>query len=344
MARKPKTPKTASSWLDSAEELPRETQVVFKDRQRRQKWYRRVIVASTIMMPVTLLALIVALGNASRGGGTVEAPVVDSESRAAATLEVRQWLSGTPSPVPGTGSIVSWNKVTRIDKPVQSEDEKRQSPLPAYDLDVQNFTIVDGNGQTYSVDVQVAVDPASGSHAIGTPSLTPISNDPSKTPSGSPWYQLISRAVPAPVNTAINAWADAYTSGQSDTLAQAVGDPDSKHAYVPLGGVIGHKVITGAASFMPTADEKSKNRDGSGDRMVVRVELALQYVGQPALDPNSNQKPNTITYDLLVTKANTAAPVVVAWVGPGLGPQAKPYQNALDGRTTTIIVPGKEGN
>jgi hypothetical protein len=338
-----KTAARPDSWLGSAEELPRETQVVFKNRHRRQKWFRAVIIGSTVLFPFTLLALFVALGNANRSSGSADIKPVDSESRAAATIEVRDWLAQNPSPVPGTGSIVSWNDGTRVQRPQQTADEARANPLPDYNIDVQNFTVVDSNGQTYSVDVQVAVDPKSGSHVIGTPSLTPIPNNPQKQPSGSPWYQLRSIGAPAPVQTAVNAWADAYTSGKSDTLGQAVGDPDGKHAYVALGGVISHKVNIGSAAWMPTAEEKDKSRDGSSDLMVVRVQLAVQYVGQPPLD-DTDQKGTLISYDLLVKKANTAAPVVVAWVGPGLGPTAKPYQNALNGRDTTTIIPSAQGN
>ena len=338
MARK-QPPSGASDWLSSADELPRETQIVYKDRQRRQWWYRLAIKGAVFSIPVIAILLIIVFGSMSRPAAVTATESVNTESRSAATIAVRSWLSANPSPVPGTGSIVSWNNAVRVKKPVQSDQDAKRNPLPAYDTDVQNFTVVDGNGQTYSVDVQVAVDPKTGSHVIGTPSLAPIPGDPAQAPTGAPWIGLHSVGAPAAVTTAVNAWAEAYTSGKADTLAQAVGDSDPKDTFVPLGGVKSHSISITSAAWLPTADE-AKAGAVTSDLMVARVNLSVVYLGQT---PPTHDNPGTfISYDLLIKKANTAAPVVVAWVGPGLGTTAKEYTNAVRDRVATTIVPNQQ--
>lgn len=333
MIRKKKSPSSASSWLDSAVELPRETQVVNRDRQKQQKFYRRFIIASVILFPISLVANIGLLGNSQ---GTEVAAVsdseTDSESRAAATIAVRAWLASTPSPVPGSGQIVSWNTAVRVDRPVQTEKQAMAIPLPLWDIDVHNFTIVDSNGQTYSVDVQIAVDTASGSHAISIPSMTPITVDQTFSSSVAPWYGVTISSAPDSVITAINAWSNAYTSGDAAALRQAVGDTNGEHVYVPLGGVVSHGTEVQQSAELPAAREGDES-----STMVVRVQLSIVWAGAPPL-ADGQEAPLT-AFDLLIRGSNTAAPAVVAWVGPGLGLTATAYQNALDGRSGTIIIP-----
>lgn len=335
--KKKKAPSSASTWLDSATDLPRETQIVHKDRQRQQKFYRRFIVASVILLPISLFANIGLIGNAGSGdGATVVAPAVDSESRAAATMAVRTWLSNGTSPVPGAGTIVSWNDVTRMKRPAQTEKERNANPLPAWNIDVHNFTIADSNGQTYSSDIQVAVDPTTGSHAVSSPSLTPIPVDANFSTSDSPWYGLTVLPAPDSVVTAVKAWSNAYTSGDAASLRQAVGDQNGEHVYVPLGGVVSHSIEVSQAAELPALKEGDLS-----NTMLVRVQLTVGWAGAAA--PTNDDPAAVTSYDLLVDGSNTAAPKVVAWTGPGMGLKAQPFQNALNGRSGSIIIPVKEG-
>jgi hypothetical protein len=83
--------------------------------------------------------------------------------------------------------------------------------------------------------------------------------------------------------------------------------------------------------------------------MAVRVELAITW---PSAEPTSQTAgPTTppaeppdaaarVAFDVLVTGADTAAPRVVAWGGPGTGPELTPFRNAVPTSRTTPNNPG----
>ena len=72
----------------------------------------------------------------------------------------------------------------------------------------------------------------------------------------------------------------------------------------------------------------------TADGMAVEVNLDITWADQPANRQTGNdqsvsanpQGPQT-TLDLLVERAHTAAPVVIAWGPPGSGPTLTAHQN-----------------
>ena len=51
--------------------------------------------------------------------------------------------------------------------------------------------------------------------------------------------------------------------------------------------------------------------------------------------PRTRRPPPPVAFDVLVTGADTAAPRVVAWGGPGTGPTLVPFGNAVAAGTHT---------
>ena len=141
-----------------------------------------------------------------------------------------------------------------------------------------------------------------------------------------PWPGLVATtSVPPAVSQTVQSWADAYSSGNPATLALAVGDPDTADHYTPLSGV---------AAVSATVVEAAQVKGTTGDDMAVEVALDITWADQPANRQTGNEQSVSVnpqgpqtTLDLLVERAHTAAPVVVAWGPPGSGPTLTAYQN-----------------
>jgi hypothetical protein len=328
MARK-STP--VDNWMDKAVEIPRTEAASNKDRSKRQKFYRRYITAAIVLLPFTLVANVFLLGNVSnKPVATTEAVATSSEGRAAATLAVREWLSGKLSPLPGLGSIVSWDGAKVIPKPTQTADQKQQNPLPDYQLEVDSFTVVDGLRSTYTVAVQVALSRTSGAYVLGSPSAIPVAGTDAGTFAGAtPWFGLGTAQTPGAVGSAIDGWATAFTSGDPNALRLSVQDSTGSDVYVPLSNVASKTLEIKTAAYIRDPNSDPKKSVTTSSVMVVQVELSILWTGMPALQ--SGDKLPTVAYDLLVHKVNGGAPVVVAWGAPGSGPTLKEFGNAITG-------------
>jgi hypothetical protein len=194
---------------------------------------------------------------------------------------------------------------------------------------VDRFT-VQGSPGIFEADIEVALT-SSGPAALGGPSLSPFRLGPSGTSQATengPWPGLVATSsAPSAVSQAVQSWADAYTSGNPATLALAVGDPNTADHYMPLSGVSAVSAAVVAASQIGGARV---------NQMAVQVSLDITWAdqqnSQTASGPSKGdsavnpQGPET-TLDVLVDRAYTAAPVVVAWGPPGSGPTLTADQN-----------------
>lgn len=315
---------------EEAAALPRGDENLVKKSQkyRVQRWgWRNAWIISLI---ATLLALFAA-ATMLREPETPEVPGVYTEGKPTAIAEVRAWLGQDPSPVPDA-SIVSWDGYTDVPFPELSDKEKNKSDYepPTYHVERHHISLEGADGQIFMVDVEVAIDSAKGAHIIGAPSLLPQTMPDTSFQADSPWPGMEANgAVPEAVNTSVIAWQKAFTSGNADELRLVVGDPDSKHTYLPL-----RNVDTAQAEVVDSAFYK-KEVDGDqvdDNKMLARVELTVDWAGQTSsADPNTT-KP-VITYDLLITNTDSGSPKVVAWGGPGEGQKLEPYSNATTGST-----------
>ncbi len=291
--------------------------------------YKCYVWVAVICFPLALMAVIAtaAGGSSTEQTGTTgdqSATATSSPGRTAATLEIQSWLAGDNSPLPG-GQILSWDKAVDLPaaKPQGGPSARAQNSAPVtYRTELDFFTLIDGKGRTYTATIQVAIDPrGGGAQALGGPSLTPTTPSAGDGwASGGPWPGLAtSSQFSSSVQTAITGWATAYTSGSAESLRLAVGDTTAAHTYLPL---------TGVQSV--TATPVVQALYGGKDSIIVEVTLNIVWTGQK-VDPNATSDTNTpvTTMDLLVQRASTAAPVVVAWGPPGSGITLKPYGNAI---------------
>lgn len=313
-----RTKKSGATSVD-VWELTREQEVVVpKDRPTVSQRFKKLVLWTILLMfPLQTLvtfASIQATQKAQQASPEAGAAKVSSPGRFVATRAIEQWLATTPAPIPG-GRIVSWDGATTRQAPLDANGD----PTADWLSSTENFTIADASGNQFTTAVQVALDARGGAKTISGPSLIPVATAASDewVSDTDPWPGLDSSVASDPVNAAIGSWAAAFTGGDADALRLAVGDPNPMHGYVPLFGM----QLDGA-----TIDRAAKLADPS--RLLVRA--VLTFADRQA-DPTSSIKPevSTVIYDVLLARADTAAPAVVAWGPPGSGPSLVPFTNAV---------------
>lgn len=300
------------NWFEDAVEVPRpgtEPTARLASRQRLIRWY---VWGSVVCAPLfALISLVEASGSGgTNGSAAAQAP---TGAEVAAWQEVQAWVSQSPSPLPGA-DIVAWTKATEIPR-ASAKGERSSVAEAAFDEDF----LVRARGGYYEVTVEVVYVPGSGPVAVAGPSFAPVvPNNQAAASGASPWPGLAAASsVPAPVSTAISSWLSAYTSGNPESLLQATGDPSTSDTYTPLSGIASASVddIVGAALYGPPG------------QMIVEAQFFFTWRGQSSVAVANQQVPTTM--DLLVERAGTATPSVVAWGPPGSGPSLRPFENAV---------------
>jgi len=309
----------ASSWLTDTEERPRPGALSGARIRRRARVFRVYLWAAAGLCPLLLLALLAALTAPTAPAASGQSDAA-SPGRAAATERVLDWLAGPDPGLPG-GRLLLFTGAHPVDTPT-TDDTAGDPPVT---VEVDTFVVVDDRGNTFTAEVQLAVDGNGRAAVLSGPSLTPLPQpDPDLARNAGPWPGRASGQPTAPVTVAVRAWAAAFTSGDPATLRLAVADPDPARGYLPLTGVGSARTTVGSATVLDPAT------------VVVRAELAVTWaptaeaasaVSTPA-NPTPAVSPPVIGFDVLVTGADGAAPRVVAWGGPGTGPALTAFQNA----------------
>jgi len=237
---------------------------------------------------------------------------------------VTDWLSRDPSPVPGA-RLLTWDTYTVLPEAVV-EPGQQAAVLPT--LESHQLTIRAKTGALMTVELLVAIAEDGQTSAVGSPSLTsnaPVTDE--ALSASTPWPGMATDSASEPVVRAVESWAAAFTGSDPVTLRQVVGDPDATRAYVPLWGPTSTKANVSTSAWVMDRSGETPVRTSN---MLVQVALELTWP-----DQGENQDPPRAMYDLLVVGADTAAPRVVAWGGPGTGPILDPYSNAIPGRDLT---------
>lgn len=351
----------ALNWDVTDEEVPR---IGLPDAEllaRRQRWYRRLVWSSVVLAPLALLTVIVVAGSSHAKPVAPARPAlsVTSPGRTVATQALDAWLAQTPSPLPGA-VVLSWDGARTIAPAPQPKVKGGafggpggSGTISLWSTEVDTFTLVvpapkpttgaqakPATATVYKASVAVALDPhGGGGVSMGGPSLIREPHLPtSEWYTGGPWSGIKSTStVSGSVQQAINGWLSAYTSGSPSALSLATGDTDSSHVYVPLSGVRSatDTVIASAPRSAPNGPVigtgQSSRSAAPATAEIVQVALDIVWNGQaiPTTRPQGQTAAPKTTMDLLVERADTAAPVVVAWGAPGTGPELRPYQNAL---------------
>lgn len=320
---------TSPQWWDEQVEIPREGMPSTKKMRRKVRFHRRFIIVALILFPVVLLANVVLVSNQFGTEDETSAYVGPPPTQADAIVAANLWLNTNPSPLPG-GSVVSWNSYRETPLPPPTEtDASGGNGLEA--IEVHELTVASASGVQYLLTVQLAVGESIGAIPMGTPSLSPLPPVARGVTAGlSPWPTLDETPTPEGVDTAIDVWLAAYTSGDPALLLNTVGDSRRNVSYVPFTGlsldIDSVSIVKSAALW--TEDERT-NAATEPSRIVVQIKVSGYWPGT-VLD-SSSQLPE-FTFDLLVNGANTASPRVVAWGGAGQGVWLEPYSNAVAGK------------
>jgi hypothetical protein len=327
----PKRPATKGStsslaWDYSDDLVPRVGLPAAESIERRQRRIRRYVKWSATLMPfVLLLSILAVLSTFTRSTPTSNnnASASSSRGRTVATLALDQWLTEVPSPLPGV-TATQWDGATLV-----APSPVGPNSSPTWNAELDSFTLYVGT-TIYNATIEVALRPGGGAVTVSGPSLTlvPPTDTTSGWNSGGPWSGLVSSSsVSSSVQSALDGWLSAYVSGSSSRLRLAVGDTSADGTYVSLAGVKSAtmNVVAGATRVAPNAVTTQSSTNPSAE--IIEINLYLIWNHQKV---NPNQSiPNgpATTLDLLVERADTAAPVVVAWGAPGTGPSLVPYQN-----------------
>lgn len=312
--------KSTTTW-DDATDVPRAGMPNSIALEKQRKRWRRGFFIVPILISA-MVAYVVTTGSA-QDETTAQQMQASTPGRAAAQQAVVDWLAQSPSPLPGA-TVLSWDGAR--DMSVEADPAAGQAAL-GYSLELHSMTLViAATGEMFNAGVQVAVSDLLGVQVLSAPSFTPKAPDAASSdwPTVQQWPTLTTVTVPESVKEAVTAWGKAYTSADPKVLRLSVGDPNPEHGYMPLLGVSGFaaQATTGGAAGVVT-DGKTPAQ------IVVRVKLSLEWTG---VEYGQSKAAPVTELDLLVDRADTAAPVVVAWGAPGDGADLVPYANAVLGR------------
>lgn len=329
--------KHIDAWADDVEEAPR-AELPEDKSEKRRRWMRWYFLSMGFAMPVIVFAGFVSTQEMASSIEDLSAPSAMGEessavveSRAAATIAVEEWLSAEPSPLP-QGRVLSWNWAQEVPDLKEPERGSGGEIEPWDTIIAHDFTVV-GKSTTFSVQVNTLVDPVGGVLVMGTPSLLPYAPAASGVSAQALWPGAMSVSASEAVEQAINQWAKTFVGGEPRDLRLVVGDPVATHSYMPMVGAEFHSSEVTEATVQPEMYTPEGQVPPDPEQIVARVELTILWGEEDELDDRGDVRElQVISYDVLVDRANTAAPQVVAWGGAGSGPTLEAYQNAVDGR------------
>lgn len=268
-------------------------------------------------------------------GATIRSTTTDDTSGVTVTVESDRFTVGVRAAAPTTTTTPKTTTTTKPAKPKGSGSKTTTTTAPksttttaAASSDDTTTTVFDPSSavgtlwtDTYSVEVLVAVDSRGGVEVVSAPSMIPTTPpvDDGWAPTDPAWTGLPSANASDAVDAVVQRWADVYVLGSAEDLALATGDPDEEHSYLPLDLADRPDSVTAAVAAAADAGE---------DRQVVRVSLVFAWDGADGEDPLEAPR---VDMDLLVERASTASPVVVAWGPAGSGGDLEPYANGVIG-------------
>lgn len=287
-------------------------------RQRRARWMRRWVWLGVLLAPIAALAIIVAVAGLGApqtqpDGGTsgFSPPTVVASAR------LLSWLDQPVPPVPEAmvlGHAGSEIVVDDVYGPSHADGPE------GVRVHVETF-VVASEGRLYEASLEVFAPPDAVPTVSAGPSLVALATGEHESDAIG-WTEVtdLASSAAAPIEAAVDRWARALLSGDAETLRLATGDGDATRSYLPL-------PVTPVGGTRVLA---SGTRSDGVDRLVARVAIDADWSpasGDDANDDVSDFEP--LVYDVLVERATTATPVVVAWGGPGTGTTLQPYDNAV---------------
>lgn len=298
--------------------------------KKRFRWLRGYLWIAVFLVPLMALGNLMFLSGALNP--TIPEPekvTLSSPQAAMSEVALQKWLAQTPSPLPG-GKVLAYLRTDSVQPPV----DKQTNAVP-YTILTAHYFLQDKNFALYEATVQSVQYPDGNLVIMGTPGLVPLASNSEGSTAGAqwPWPGVDTVAQNDAAATAIQTWASAYTSGDPAKLKQVVGDPSEQNFYQPMAGVtLSSDTTIQNYGALWGADQKDHASNDKPRMALVRVSLGVAWAGQPESAGNNTR----VTFDLLLDKADTGAPVVVAWGGPGQ--TLTKYGNAVQRQLPVVKV------
>lgn len=326
------------AWWEEPTTLPVAENIPLKARRRRARFITVYIWAAAVLLPLTLLSTLVLTGQllterASTAEQVDQAAVTPETAQA--QLAVETWIARTPSPLPG-GRVLAFSGATTV-----APEVREGEAAPDYTLTTYTFLLTDDDRSLYTSSIQMAVSPTTGAVPVATPALLPHPRSSARnTAKVWPWPGVEQGERASAYQTAVTAWARAYSSGDPAALKQAVGDPEDGRGYLPMSGV-----TLGEASVVEVGNLWGEDQDRAEDprpaQALIRSSVTVQWDGQEQSKKTTTTAP-TMTFDLLLDRTDTASPVVVAWGSPGTA--LTPYGNAVPEAQIDLAAPAPKSD
>src|SRR5690625_588914 len=289
--------------------------------KRRYRLIRRALTLSPFMTSFCALVALIAVGvliqNMQTGAGPTGETSASQAGRIQSPTALQCWMDGEGWIFVGA-VITSWDGISN-----REEVEATDSEI-GYQLMTHDFTIATADGVYYRAAVRTAYAPSKGVKVISSPSIAPLAPtavsewEPEEPTEG--WREV---SASASATDAIDSWATALTSSPQD-LKLTTRDENAAHVYATLTGV--------RVSEISVSEARSpQSRQGEVDTSTLVATVSVQLVPEDAED--EQEATTTVTYDVLVHGADTAAPYVTAWGPVGTGTTLTDHENAaaLDG-------------
>jgi hypothetical protein len=265
---------------------------------RNRKWMSRLLLTILILFPLTLFMWLDALLVPPVAKTVAQSPTENKAYLYVGQVYIEHLLASKATPLP-KASFVGIYSVKNLGGNTQDV-----SYLVASHTEIATLTVEMQNG---------GVLEGPSLHILGGG----VPGQPDGISAPSPWPTLRNVVSSPTVSTAftqaLDGWAQAFTTGTPSQIALAVGDANALDHYQPLSGVSQMQSVT--------VDYTYQAPKATQDLTEVTMTLKMRGVTQPV----------QLTYDLLVERALSSAPTIVAWGPPGSGPTLVPYQNAHKG-------------
>lgn len=315
-----------NDMLDTAEVVPNADAATRP--KRRYRLARRALTLSPFMTAFCALVAFIAIGlliqNMQAGTSAADEVSASQTGRIQAESALQDWLDGDDSAF-AESTIASWDGVSNTENVEATEGEV------GYQLATHDFTIRTPDETYYRAAVRIAHTPSKGVKVISTPTITPIAPtavadwEPEEPTDG--WREV---SVSGPATDAIDSWAVALTSAPED-LKLATRDEDGSHVYATLTGVTASETgVSGAMS--------PETRQGGADTSTLVATVSVQLAPD---DGEDDEAAATVSYDVLVRGADTAAPYVTAWGPAGSGTELSDHENATSLNGTVDDAPSR---
>jgi len=327
------------AWVDETVTAPRQF-VPNPQENKRARFVRKYVWFATFALIPTMLISLGTIANIAAPQDEEASTAVDGfdqsdegrDGQARARLALDEWLGSDTSPLPAA-TVLSFDGSVVAD-PVAPETATNASGetevIERHNIRVFRFSLSTANGAVWLASVPVGFS-AAGAQVAATPSVMPATPSDDSGWAGQLWPGERLVNLSPHVTTAVETWAEAYTSGDPERLRQAVGDPNTANSYLPIAGATFNSVVVGQATVRLQDLEADGTAPTDPEYVVARVLLRITWPGQQDVR-DSDIRP--FSFDVLISDP-AGAPRVVAWAPAGQGGALEPFANAIGDRTVS---------